>query len=77
MPKIVFFNVLKAYCLMQTGKIAECEDMLKDIKPARQQDPYVVLYLVYIYTAFSQSDEATKLLESVQMIYGEREDLGE
>ena len=37
----------------------------------------MILYLVFIYTAFSQSAEATKLLEGVQSLYSERMDLGE
>jgi hypothetical protein len=62
---------------MKTNKLAECEEMINDIKPSKQTDPYVILYLVFIYTAFSQSAEATKLLEGVQSLYSDRMDLGE
>ena len=76
-PKSAFFNTLKAYCLMKTGKHQDCQDLLTEIKPSRQQDPFVIKYLINIYTAFGQNAEATQLLEGVQSIHGERQDLGE
>lgn len=48
-----FFNTIKAYCFMKTNKLVECEELINDIKPSKQTDPYVILYLVFIYTAFS------------------------
>ena len=68
---------MKAYSLMKTDRLAECEEIVSDMKSQRHSDPYAVLYLVYIYTAFSQSEQATKLLESVQTQLGERQDIGE
>ena len=62
---------------MKTSKLTECEELINDIKPSKQTDPYVILYLVFIYIAFDQTSEATKLLEGVQSIHGERMDLGE
>jgi hypothetical protein len=37
---------------MKTDRLSECEEIMNDMKTARQSDPYVVLYLVYIFTAF-------------------------
>ena len=71
-PKSAFFNTLKAYCLMKTGKHQDCQDLLVEIKPSRQQDPFVIKYLINIYTAFGQNAEATQLLEGVQSLHGER-----
>ena len=62
---------------MKLGKHSECQDLLVEIKPMNQRDPYTIKYLVFIYTAFGQNEEATKLLEAVQTIHSERDDLGE
>ena len=76
-PKNSFFNVLKAYCLMKTGKHSDCRDILKEVKAMKQTDPHTIKYLIFIYTAFDQNEQATMLLENVQTIHGERADLGE
>jgi len=38
---------------------------MTEIKPLNQKDPYTIKYLVFIYTAFGQNEESTKLLEGV------------
>ena len=72
-----FFVTIKAYTLMKLGKHPDCLDLLAEIKPQNQRDPYTIKYLVFIYTAFGQNEEATKLLEQVQTIHSSRADLGE
>ena len=47
-----FFNTIKAFCLMKMGKHSECLDLLNEIKPLNQKDPFTIKYLVFIYTAF-------------------------
>lgn len=76
-PKSAFFNTLKAYCLMKTGKHSDCQDLLTEIKPFKQTDPYTIKYLIFIFTAFGQNADATLLLEGVQAIHSGRADLGE
>lgn len=51
-PKSAFFNTLKAYCLMKTGKHSDCQELLTEIKPYKQTDPYTIKYLIFIFTAF-------------------------
>ena len=60
-----FLVTIKAYTLMKLGKHPDCLDLLAEIKPQNQRDPYTIKYLVFIYTAFGQNEEATKLLEQV------------
>jgi len=37
---------------MKLGKHPDCLDLLAEIKPQNQRDPYTIKYLVFIYTAF-------------------------
>lgn len=43
----------------------------------RQTDPNIVKYLVFIFTAFGQNEEATELLETIFNEHNHRLDLGE
>ena len=54
-PKSAFFNTLKAYCLMKTGKHADCQELVTEVKPSKQLDPYVIKYLIFIFTAFGDN----------------------
>ena len=62
---------------MKLGKHSECQDLMTDIKPMNQKDPFTIKYLVFIYTAFGQNENATQLLEAVQTMHSDRPDLGE
>ena len=62
---------------MKLGKHGECQELMTELKPMNQRDPFTIKYLVFIFTAFGQNGEATKLLETVQTLHSERADLGE
>ena len=62
---------------MKLGKHPECQDLLADIKPVAQKDPFAIKYLVFIHTAFGQNAKATELLEGAPALQLERCDLGE
>jgi hypothetical protein len=41
---------MKAFVYLKTGKIKDCEEIVKELKvPKTGADPYMVLYLVLIY----------------------------
>lgn len=61
---------------MKLGKHSECQELLAEIRPQNQKDHLIVKYLVFIFTAFGQNEEATQLLEGVQQIHGDKEELG-
>ena len=50
---------------------------MAEIKPMNQKEPHTIKYLVFVFTAFGQNEDATKLLEAVQPNHGDRADLGE
>ena len=50
---------------------------MAEIKPMNQKEPHTIKYLVFVFTAFGQNEDATKLLEAVQSNHGDRADLGE
>jgi len=54
-PKNSFFNILKAFCLMKTGKHSDCRDILKEVKAMKMTDPHSIRYLIFIYTAFGDN----------------------
>ena len=51
--------------MMKLGKHSESKAILDDIKAGAQKDHNTIKYLVFIYTAFGQNEDATKLLEGV------------
>ena len=63
--------------MMKLGKHQECTDLMAEIKPMNQKEPHTIKYLVFVFTAFGQNEDATKLLEAVQPNHGDRADLGE
>lgn len=50
---------------MKLGKHGECQELMIEIKPMNQKDPFTIKYLVFIFTAFGHNGDATKLLEGV------------
>ena len=63
---------------MKQGKHADCSEILTNVKGIYTiTDPFAVKYLVFIYTAFGQNENATALLEHAFGVHSERPDLGE
>ena len=62
---------------MKVNKFVECKEIMSDIKPFKQTDPHTVKYLVYIFTAFGENADATRLLEGVKAQHNDRVDIAE
>ena len=62
---------------MKQGKHADCDEIVSEIRPTSITDPFAVKYLVFIYTAFGQNENATEALENAFEIHSDRPDLGE
>jgi len=54
---------LKAYALLEFEKPEECNELLYDIKPAKQTDPVIVKLLVLTLIKLGMNAECTKMLE--------------
>ena len=65
--------------MMKTGKHKDCNEIITDLKPLTLNltDPFTVRHLVFIFTAFSQNENATLALENAFEVHSGRSDLGE
>ena len=61
-----FYITMKAYCFLKLNKFVECKEALDEIKVAKQTEPHTIKYLVEIFTAFGDNDNAMLLLENVK-----------
>jgi len=66
-PKDPLYSTCKAYAHLRLKQIAECREILHDIKPLQKyhSHPDTIMYLVLIYTALGQSADTVKFLELV------------
>jgi tetratricopeptide (TPR) repeat protein len=65
--KNVTFSIIKAYCELKWGKVAESKETLKEASSVREhRDPTVCLYLVRLWTHFGESVKALKFLQNVE-----------
>ena len=72
-----FFSTIKAYILLKQGKTVECNELICEVKPQTQRDPYTIIYLCKIYEIYGTHDESIKLLENVQDVHSKHIKLGE
>lgn len=73
----MFFAVITAYCLLKTGKQAECLETLADYKSVKPQDSSTAKYLVSIYNNLGRYSETTQTLEYVLSLFPNSRDLSE
>jgi predicted Zn-dependent protease len=72
-----FWSSLKAYGLLENGKVEDSQELMKEIKPTKQTDPIIVKFLTLTLIKLGKDAECTKMLEGACNEYPDRSDLAE
>lgn len=75
--KSMFYAVITGYCLLRTGRQAECLETLADVKAQKPQESQTAIYLAHIYESLGRYSDATATLEYTLSLFKDNKELAE
>ena len=72
-----FYKALRVYALIELNKHQDADDLLTEIKPAKQQDPLVVKFLTLSLIKLGQETTCQQMLSQACLAHPTNLHLGE